>query len=594
MVAHRHPSELNPLQQFRQASSIFKTTSRARNDGWYVSPLELDFQLHLRIDGLTLETRIFLKANGAWTPGPAIDEELIREPGEALVPIADRLIKLARTADSSAVGIVVHVADEFAITELDPEFDNPGALPELREALLVEPKSVLDDSTLSEDEHSWRLLPYPAAGNGAIATAVTLGRRIEPLLEALRAHGRKRDFPIVTLTLSAPLLALQALPELIRPSSGKPFLAVLHYPRFTILSFFNEHGDLKLLRTLHHHRNQRRPSNLRHAASTTAMALELSEFEIHLVDLDDEGDDLLRGELETAFPDSPLHVVDRRKSKLAEGERKNIPLEFAMATGIDRAPDGELGASHTFTTLREDGWATQDFLPTPPATAEQFPSRLEMKMLLGARFLRLGLAAALIGMLAWSGLSVFGMLRSEEWSFDQNQAASANAQLQALTLEKRRLEHWDNLLADRSKAWTSLELLARLFPGSEVQVEKFSHRAEPERAAAAAQSTRAAFVKSWTIQGLASEEARPMLEGFNSRDGIASVFRSVHEATGNEAFDVAGDTRSLLATAKLDRNPRYARGTSEGKDAFPYRFTLSITQRFESTDPLALDTAQTP
>jgi hypothetical protein len=47
----QHPASLNVLQQFGQACSILRNTTRASNPAWYQDALELDFQLHIRPDG---------------------------------------------------------------------------------------------------------------------------------------------------------------------------------------------------------------------------------------------------------------------------------------------------------------------------------------------------------------------------------------------------------------------------------------------------------------------------------------------------------------------------------------------------------------
>src|SRR5690606_14976243 len=142
-----------------------------------------------------------------------------------------------------------------------------------------DPKAVLDDASVSAADSSWRLIPYPAAGSEAIATTVCVSRRWATFLDDLRRFGEEQNFPIITRAVSAPLICLMALADLKTDAVTRPLIAILPYPRFTLLAFFNEHGDLRLMRTLQH-RGQRRPSNLRHATSTTAAALELADPEI--------------------------------------------------------------------------------------------------------------------------------------------------------------------------------------------------------------------------------------------------------------------------------------------------------------------------
>ncbi|PAW65126.1 MAG: hypothetical protein B9S38_15645 [Verrucomicrobiia bacterium Tous-C4TDCM] len=292
MVAYQHPAGLNPLQRFRQAGAILRGTSRAANSGWYQSALELDLQLHLRVDGNRLDSFLYDARSKQWSAGPAIQEEFATDL--TLVPaFAAEVIACAQKTGTSAIGVVLHIADEFATSELKPELDNPGALGELRTTVENDPKAVLDDSSVSATESAWRLIPYPAAGSEAIATTVCISRHWSGFLDELRKISEEKNFPVITRAISAPLTCLLALPDLKTTELTRPLIAVLPYPRFTLLAFFNEHGDLRLLRTLQH-RGQRRPTNLRHAASTTAAALELSDPEVFLFTIGEQADPNLR------------------------------------------------------------------------------------------------------------------------------------------------------------------------------------------------------------------------------------------------------------------------------------------------------------
>ncbi|MGB1131350.1 MAG: hypothetical protein ACPG4K_14955, partial [Haloferula sp.] len=446
MVAYQHPSELNPLQRYRQASAILRGTSRASNEGWYANPLDLDFQLHLHIDGTRVESAVFHRPSETWSTGPKIDEELILDPSR--VPeFTQEVINLAKKANTKAAGVIIHIADEFATTEIKPELDNPGALNELKELVAAEPKEVLDDGSLSVQEHSWRLIPYPAAGSETIATAITLSRHLAEFTEALRSHGNAKNFPVSTLSVSAPLIALISLPELHNSPLENPILAVLNYARFTVLAFFNEHGDLRLMRTLQH-RGQRRPSNLRHAASTTAAAMEMANPDVVVMPLAGESDPQMVSDLETVFPSSDIKQINWQKTSNCSSTLPNIPPELFVATNYSKELSSPLAEAHTFVTLRNDGWALQDFLPLDAEKSEIFPLRSEMKLLRASRYARHGLVAATILALAWVSLGLLSMVRQPEWTFRQEEATVLNARLGALGKERNRILHWDNLLDD--------------------------------------------------------------------------------------------------------------------------------------------------
>jgi hypothetical protein len=594
LVAYQHPAGLNPLQRFRQAGSVLRGTSRADNSAWYRSALELDFQLHLRADGNRVDSRLFDRRTGNWTPGPQLSEAHATDL--TLIPaFAAEVIRVAQAAKADSIGVVLHLADEFATSELKPELDNPGALTELRTTIESDPKSILDDSSVSASESSWRLIPYPAAGSEAIATTVCLSRSWGAFLDELRKTGEEKNFPVVTRAVSAPLVCLLALPELKRDEVVRPLIAVLPYARFTLLAFFNEHGDLRLLRTLQH-RGQRRPTNLRHAASTTAAALELADPEVYLLSTGDIADPQMAADLQLVFPAASIREIDWSGTPYVSTSAGTGP-EPQISTCLTTPPETPLAASHTFGVLRSDGWAVQDFLPVAKEVAEVYPTRSEMKLLRAARFARLGFAALAVLALAFFGLQMLDLVRKPEFTFDSESAKSQKQRLTFLASERTRVDHWDNLLEDRSKAWVTMELLTTLFPEkSGFLVKSFNHSVRPESLPGQA---KAGFIREWKITGLGREEALEQLAVLNTRDGISAVFKQVADSTGNASFKTDLPSRTLVVNVRTLENSAYRPGPADeamslDDSAYPYSFDLTITQRFESSDQLAVILAKAP
>ncbi len=593
MVANQHPAGLNPLQRFRQAGAILRGTSRASNPAWYQSALDLDLQLHLRVDGTAVESVLYDRKTKTWSAGPALDDTCATDL--ALIPaFAAQVLATARSAGASSIGIVLLIADEFATSELKPELDNPGALAELRGTIENEPKAVLDDASVSAEESSWRLIPYPAAGSETIATTVCISRRWASFLDELRRFGEENNFPIITRAISAPLICLLALGNLKTDAVTRPLIAILPYPRFTVLAFFNEHGDLRLLRTLQH-RGQRRPTNLRHATSTTAAALELADPEIFLFNVGDQADPQLAADVQIVFPATSIREVQWQETPYrTPGVSSPEPVIAAL---ISAAPETPIAASHTFTVLRGEGWAAQDFLPVSPEAAEYYPSRGEMKLLRSARYARLAFAAATVMALAWVGLAMFQMIRQPEWSFKSEDAQFGKQMLAKVTGDKTRIEHWDNLLEDRSKAWATMELLSVMFPErSGFLTKTFAHSVKTDPAPGQA---KIGFIREWKITGLAREAALERLAALNTRDGISGVFNEVAQLTGNQAYRADLPSRSLVVNVRTLENSSYKPGPEDEMNAldeatYPFSFDLTITQRFESADPMAVIAAKAP
>ncbi|MBB5352360.1 hypothetical protein HNR46_002605 [Haloferula luteola] len=575
---------------------MLRLTSRATNDGWYALSLDHDFQIYLRHDGDSLVSAAYHRSTNTWTHGPSAPDDLTSNP-DAIQEFCKQAVAMARSAGAPSIGFVLLVADEFATAEINPDFDNPGSIPELREAIIADPKSVLHDSTLPFEEHSWRLVPYPASQADSIATAVTLSRRFDPFLSQLRNYGNSNNFPIRTLAASAPLVSLLTLPTLHREPTEKPFIAVFSYSRFTVLACFNHHGDLILIRTLQH-RGQRRPSNLRHAATTTAIALEIPTPEVRILPLGGKEVEWIASDLSQAFPDSEVRTIRWEETPFhVAGSAEVFPEMLAALVG---APDEEtpLATSHTFSTLRTEGWATQDF--SPPAAEEMgiFPDQAEMKLLRAAKFARIGMACFTLAVLAWVGMGIAGTLNKPEWNFRSEEATVVASKLRIYNAKMKEIDHWDNLLSDRSKAWANMELLARFFPEkSGIMLRTFNHSVSIQAQPGA---EKAGFVKQWNISGYARDEAlEKTLTDFSTSQGISAAFTEVSRVTGVQAFRTDFPTRSIVVNIRTMENSNWKdRPPEEISDSdettYPYSFDLVITQRFESDDPLALDVTAPP
>jgi hypothetical protein len=589
LATFKHPASLNPLQQFRQACSILRHTSRARNPAWYQEALELPFQLHIRTDGSGFTAFYHDRRQNQWSAGPEITHKILGD-ADKIAALASGILDNARTRGASSLGVILHLADEFATTELQPELDNPASLPELRDTAVRDPASILADSSINADESSWRVIPYPASGSEAIATTVTLSRQHAALLGTLREAGEKENFPIITQALSAPLVALMGLPVCLVPTPGRPFVAILHYAWFSVLAFFNEHSDLCLLRTLQH-RGMRRTPDFRSALSTTSASLEFLDPDLFIFPLCEDPDNQIEGSLRLAFSTSRVETI-----RLPD--QADIPV-WAPEPRISSQPaDGEHKIeSHTFAILRDDKWALQDFLPTPREIVEIYPSRQEMRLLRLLRLSRVAVFAVMVLILAYLLLGVVEMIRRPEWAFNPAEAQGTKVRLTKLTNERKAAEHWNNLLDDRSKAWVVMESLSRMFPeNGGMLVKNFNHSSKPETAPGQA---KVGFIKEWKISGYARDEALDTLNTLNTREGINAHFAEIARATGVSAFDPHTGNRSISVNVRTQENsgfkpipPEEAMPSDES--TYPFTFDLTITQRFEATDPLALAVPKAP
>ena len=587
MATFQHPASLNALQQFGQACSILRNTSRANNPAWYQGALDLNFQLHIRPDGAQISAFYHDRKKGQWSPGPTLSEEILNEPAKLDAVIAD-ILRQTHSNGATALGVILHIADEFATTELKPELDNPASLHDLRDTAFHDPGSILEDSSILADQASWRVIPYPAAGSEVIGTTVTLSKLYAALLASLRTAGEKANYPIITHALSAPLVTVMGLADRLQLTPEKPFVAILQYPWFTTLAFFNEHADLRLIRTLQH-RGIRRATNFRNALATTSASLEFVDPDLFLLPLGQDVDTTLEANLRITFTTSRVEVV---KQPAIEGIPDWCP---EPAISIETAPAVPTATSHTFTVLRDEKWALQDFLPTPKDIVEIYPSRLEMRMLRVLRLARVAVVAISILCLAYFTFGMIDLVRRPEWAFDPTQADAIKSRLANLTIERQKADHWNNLLDDRSKAWISMEALARMFPeNSGMLVKNYSHSIKPDSAPGQA---KAGFVKEWKISGHARDEALEYLNTLNTRDGINAHFNEIVRVTGNSAYSPTTGNRNISVNVRTQENTTYKPTPPEetlvsDETSYPFTFDLTITQRFETTDPMAINVAK--
>ena len=590
MATFQHPASLNALQQFGQACSILRNTTRAANVAWYQDALDLSFQLHIRPDGSQISAFYFDKKKDQWSNGPTLTEEILHDTSK-LDPLIAEVLRFTRSNGATSLGVVLHIADEFATTELKPELDNPAALPDLRDAAIHDPGSILEDSSILADQASWRVVPYPAAGSEVIGTTITLSKQYANILARLRQAGETANFPVITHALSAPLVVIMGLAQTLETTPGKPFVAILQYPWFTAMAFFNEHADLRLIRTLQH-RGVRRPTNFRNALNTTNASLEFVDPDLFLLPLGPDVDTTLEANLRVTFTTSRVEVVKHPVTEAIPAWCPEPLCSTAPAPTNAGAP-----ASHTFTILREEKWALQDFIPTPKEIVEIYPSRSEMRLLRVLRLARVALVAITILCIAYFTFGVIDLVRRPEWAFDPTQADAIKSRLAKLNTERQKADHWNNLLEDRSKAWTAMEALCRMFPeNSGMLVKNYSHSSKPDNTPGKAT---VGFVKEWKITGFARDEALDYLNTLNTREGINAHFSEVTRITGNTAYSPSSGNRNISVNVRTQENTAFKPIPPEEANVaddstYPFTFDLTITQRFEATDPMAINVPKAP
>jgi hypothetical protein len=207
------------------------------------------------------------------------------------------------------------------------------------------------------------------------------------------------------------------------------------------------------------------------------------------------------------------------------------------------------------------------------------------------------LVAITILCLAYFVFGIVDLIRRPEWSFDPSQADITKTRVAKLTTERKNADHWNNLLEDRSKAWTAMESLARMFPDNGgMLVKNFTHSSKPDSTPGQA---KVGFVKEWKIIGYARDEALEYLNNLNTREGINAHFSEIARVTGNSAYSPTTGNRSISVNVRTQENTGFKpvppeETNNSDETTYPFTFDLSITQRFEATDPIAINVPKAP
>ncbi|MFK7910257.1 MAG: hypothetical protein AB8F34_06600 [Akkermansiaceae bacterium] len=584
MSEEKHPSDMNLLQLYMRTTKLAKTTSRMKSKAWYQDALELEVQVHcyLQNEG-DLECFLYLKSKNSYVKIEGLSQRQLQMADE-LEKFVNRVLECDGAAKAKSLGVVFYLADELSIAGLGPEHQNPVEINNLRGLMIEDPTEVLDDKTVSSETHSWRLFPYPGAPAGnEFATAVAVSRKHDEALKVLRGIGNARNLPIRTTALSAPLCAIASLPWY-TTAKDTGAIGVFNYETFTVLSFYNKHADLMMVRFMPHPSNTKYPANIGPAVMASATAFELESPEINVLSMVGHDVESMIVSLQSSMMGSEILLISIEEILKEKSLAADTPIEMLVAT-MDLDPEVyPMAENATFTSFKEEGWHLQDFLAASQVELDMHPSREDMKLLSIGRKVKAVAALLLIGVLAYSGLSTWNKLRDPAWTYKKQDTQSSAL---ALKTELKRYQHWNNMLIDRSKAWTSMELVSQLIPSDgSVILKDVKHRVDqkPEKKA-----KKYGFKKSWNINGFTNDKGQRYLETISTREGIKKVFKDAAIASGSQAYLPDVGQRDITVKMVQRSNPTY-NTVSPAKPSDRYRlaFTMTITQTFNAVDELAL------
>ena len=573
-----HPSELSVWHRFLQARRLHRETSRSKNRDWYRPALELDTQLHLFVEGDKIQTaRLRTTSNDTWTE---VDAPPMSVEGDDLTNFLQEFRKTHLGSKVKSLGVILHLADEFAISELAPFHEPPEDLGVVRDQLFFTPAEVLEDQSVSDDDLSFRLFPYTGLANPTVpGAAITISKQHQEFLQRMRAFGDECKIPVRTVALSAPLVALASLPHMVKDAPGRPFCVFFSYSSFSVLGFFKANGDLLMLRSVRHHAGGV-PANVDVIIQTMAVALELADPVVIILALSQDP---------ASRPPRLANAVVFDWSQHCEFEA-DLPLEFQGASGGKLEPGAKesIGGSQTFQELEVNGWAVQDFLPPSQEELDLCPGQIEMKLMRFGGMAIKAVAVLMVLLALWTGIRAVQIMRDPAWHSDTAGASSGG--LDILTTKIKRFEKWNTFLADRSKGWVTMELFNQLCPNANSMViQQALYTVRPD---AIRDQANVSMVREWTVHGLANRDALDGLQRINSREGVRELFKHISDLTGDTSMDPDAASRHLNVNLLLSENKRYdpKKGTT-AVSRFPVVFSLTISQRIPLDDPLAIPAA---
>ncbi len=633
MIQPRHPSVLNSWQIYRQAKQVLKHTSRASNADWYHQAMELDRQWHIWVDGRQVVSSVFDRKSGQWMEGPRailpkdngvsagtrkpMDKDAVRALNdglnqaqldaifahfdeEDLRSLHESLSRLVRGKDFGgkvkSLGVVLHLADEFAISDLAPEFSMDDDFQGTRELLQLEPATVLGDASVDVVGNTWRLLPYWGITEGERrAVALQISRRYQPLFFELERYSESRNVPVIGCVVSAPMEALRLAPLLLDASeqSRQGNIFVFQYQRFSALAVFNQGGELLLARALQHRHGQEYPSGLGEILVNTAASVGLADPLVTIANMSGTNQESLVTELSAFFASRPPMNIGLVTPSEIEGLSDIVGGRVEMAMGdperLARLSEGAAMAdSRTIAELDRD-WARQNFYGRSREELEVYPTQKDLKMLRFFGYSKLLLLVGLVGTVVWTSFDYIKAMTTEAWKISSDAAQTASVTLEKMRKDRDRVNYWENVMARRSEGWLVMEVLLQLIePDSGLIVTECTYNTEGDREVTEGKAL--SFSRTWKIHGFARSEGQEALGRLSSNIYLKKRFEDLAAEFGAESLKLDTDTRTLDVSMQQRQSQMTPTERFPASVARHFRnsFEITITQEFSEKDPLAL------
>ncbi len=612
------PITLKPADVYRQACVVNAKTSRGHDRGWSQDPVDLNFQWHLWFDGGSeVVSATFSRVDSRWKKGPPLPLSILTS-GQGVEDILSRLLDPAHFGQRpNALGVILHVADEFALSEVAHKGNVAGATDQdfaiLHFNLIDDPQEFLVDREGAVEATSWRLLPFWGAGTEEEpCTAISLSRSREVFLRNLLQLGEQWRTPIRVSVTAAPLEAFAALPLLSPALAGGRLIAVT-YLKFTTVFALTQLGELRSMRTLLHRGNAPTPAGFGDVLWNMALSAELTNPgrtrgeppKVLLLAANPVALQAARKDLEAySYTRNPirLELLDLTKQSLLQ-EIPHFRPEFLVYdnTLIKQGLSGTsaLAKSRTFTTLWNAWLRGFNFFNFAKLDLN-YPTLQDLRLLKAAKWIVRGAVILLLGASIHCALLIIETIRNPAWTLtEQELNQSVDAQT-AIQTERNKINVTNTLMQSRSRGWVALEFLLQLFPeNSAIILETFQYSVEttqPTTPTPDGQAVPSAgMVRTWIIKGVGMPKSLECLNKLSTSRGVTAFFKNIAISTGDYSYN-PDNSRQITATQNQGRNPKFNANagvfelTHDISVSFPIHFEATITQIISEKDTLAFPT----
>lgn len=518
---------------------------------------------------------------GKWEGGPPLTVEDTHK-GDALLALADRII---RAKGLPGVGVILHVADEFATAPVRKEFSEPDAWDAAKLTIADSPGAVVDEQRLASGA-AYRYVPLPGATS---AVAVRLNSR-EKVFSTLAADTRIR-LSVASAPLELLSVALPILPGEARDAT----VLLLVYSRFTCLATVDaKTKDLRSLVALPHNSATGGPNGVAARVGT-----ELSVHGINLANvcIVDAGGDISRavqtivadfqshGERLPVFRESvEIHAVARvDPSVFGLGAVDGSDTFYATLAKTAAVPPVEFfrpefhGGALPSLGVIAASVATQNFASAANRADAARITRTEAIAFQASRAFRIAAVVGIFVAATAFGLHAFQTINSVAWNIDASQEKAAADKVADLTAMNTAATWWQKMLQPRSESVANMELLSQLFPegnGATVKEAKYDFTALANETKETPRSV--GYVRKWTIKGSYKD---PVAISNLTNARVADAFSAAERTLGRALYS-PGPTQQMSVAVSADRAEKS--GT----------FTLNVEVTVKASDPSALPVGQ--